>query len=195
MRRSTAQHAPSDRARGPVLATLALGLALALPAAAAEPPAERRAANWTVFLATGSTMQASSVHHDEEAGRWRIQLPSGGTIILSETAVKRVSHDTKDRVEKAAPVVAVAGDAPRPGPAPGSLDTSALRPEPLKQVAVKPEGETLRNRASARAANLGALHGDARLRSAREAQLTPRPGRMEQILKRANSRPVAPARR
>jgi hypothetical protein len=195
MRRSPVQPTTSDRPSRVGLAALALGLSLALPAAAAERPAERQAANWTVFLATGSTMQAAGVHHDEEAGRWRITLPSGGTIMLSETAVKRVSHDVDDRVEKAAPVVAASGDAPRPGPAPGSLDTSAVRPEPLKQVAVKPDGETMKTRAAARAASLGALRGDARVRSAREQQLTPRPGRMEQVLRRANSRPVAPANR
>ena len=176
---------------------LALACGLAAPAGAAEvkEAGTKKAANWTVFLATGSKMAATEVHHDEEAGRYAIVLPNGGRITLSETAVRRVSRDTEDRVEKTAPVVAAAPGAPRPGPAPGSLDTTGLTPEPLRTDAIKPEGESLKTQAESRQRALGNLQGDNRLQSARERQLTPRPGRMEQMLRRANSRPVAPAKR
>jgi len=183
----------SERMALRLAAGLTLALLSALPVLAAE-DAPVQAANWTVFLSTGSSIAATEVHHDKTLGRYTLKLEKGGYIHLSSDAVLRVSHDTKDRVEKAAPLVASSTGSPRAGAVPGAVDSSNVAAPPMRStaVSVSANGESLKDRASDRIRPTQVGLGGERVqgrRPANDSRFTPRPGMMEQMLKQTNSRP------
>jgi hypothetical protein len=190
-----------SRALG-LAASLALALALALPAAAqtsaaggTEPQVE--AANWTVFLSSGSSIAATEVHHDKNKDRYSLKLARGGYIHLSSSAVRRVSRETADRVEATSPMVATSTGSPGSGAVPGAVDTSRNRPPQMRSVSasVSPEGKDLKARTAERlkTGRIGS-EGAAGRRPAGAGELTPQRGMMERMIKRTNSR-ATPSRR
>lgn len=185
---------PREHAALRLAAGLAFAILLALPAIAAE-EAPAKAANWTVFLRSGSSIAATEVVHDKNQGRYTLRLANGGYIHLGEGAVRRVSRDTEDRIEKPEPVVASSTGSPRAGAVPGAIDTTNVRPPPIRSVSPTrtADGKKLNDSASdrMRTAQVGLpTEGKQGRRTPKDAANTPRRGAMDQMIKRANSRPT-----